>query len=171
MKDRITLRASIIVFAFTFASCSHAAEQQQSCLDGFDLTAIVVLETDIRQSVQAYACRMTFPQDSSTYKLYNQLRDKWTSQRLKQKKRRDDVYQRIYADAWQDKVDGWRQTMAVNYSKDFEPTDIACQDLRMEMVAQAHDWKTLYNAAAREAASARYDSLRCGMQDTINIGQ
>lgn len=171
MKDLLTRITSIILFASALASHGHAAEQQQTCLNGFDLTAIVVLETDIRQSVEAYACRMAFPQDSSTYKLYSQLRGKWTSQRASQKKLRDEVYARIYGDAWQDKVDDWRQTMALNYSKAFKPTDIACQGLRMEMVAQAHDWKTLYDASAREAASARYDPLRCEPQSVIKVRQ
>ena len=83
------------------------AASNDSCLDGYELTAIVVLENDIRQSVEAFACRMTFPQDSSTYSLFNQLRDKWKAQINSQKLKRDEVYQRIYRDAWQQKVDDW----------------------------------------------------------------
>ena len=141
----------------------------RKCLDGFELTAIVVLETDIRQSVEAFACRMAFPQDSSTYDLYSQLREKWKKQRSKQKSLRDEVYQRIYGDAWQQKVDSWTQKMALDYGKGFKPGDIACHDLRNEMGVHASDWELLYTSAAREAASVRYDPLRCESPTAIQF--
>jgi hypothetical protein len=164
------IAASILLVA-GFTGLSHAQEEQPACLNGFDLTAIVVLENDIRQSVESYACRMAFPDDSSTYDLYNQLRDKWSRQRTSQRELRNQVYQRIYGDVWQEKVDSWRQSMAITYSDTFKPTDIACQDLRMELLTHAHDWKTLYKASAREAASAKYDALRCKAESVISISQ
>lgn len=144
---------------------------EETCLNGYELTAIVVLETDIKQSVESYACRMAFPQDTSTYDLYNQLRAKWKRERMKQKQMRDNVYRRIYGDAWQTKVDEWTQTMAVSQGQSFKPTDIACQDLRKEMGAHTHDWPALYRASAREAASAKYDPLRCKAASVITIKQ
>lgn len=146
-----------------------AATDQSKCLDGFELTAIVVLENDIRQSVEAFACRVAFPQDSSTYSLFNQLREKWKKQRNEQKLKRDKVYQRIYGDAWQQKVDSWTQAMALAYSKDFTPSDIACHDLRNELGAHASDWNIIYNSAARAAANEQYDPLRCDNPTVIKI--
>lgn len=148
-----------------------AVSAEETCLNGYELTAIVVLETDIRQSVESYACRMVFPQDTSTYDLYGQLRGKWKRERMKQRQMRDNVYQRIYGDVWQTKVDEWTQSMAVTQGQSFKPTDIACQNLRKEMGAYAHDWPTLYRASAREAASAKYDSLRCEAASVITIHQ
>lgn len=145
-----------------------ATAADQNCLNGYELTAIVVLETDIKQSVEAFACRMAFPKDSSTYDLYNQLRGKWGKQRKNQKEMRDKVYQRIYGDAWQKKVEDWTQTMALTYSKEFSPTDITCQDLRNELGAHAFDWRNLYKSAAREAASEKYDPLRCEVPGLIS---
>ena len=142
-----------------------------TCLDGYELTAIVVLETDIKQSVESYACRMAFPHDASTYDLYGQLRGKWKPERMKQKLMRDNVYQRIYGDVWQIKVDEWTQTTAVTQGQLFTPTQISCQDLRKEMGAHANDWPILYRASAREAASATYDSLRCKASSIITIRQ
>ena len=129
------------------------------------------MEIDIRQSVESYACRMAFPGDSSTYDLYNQLRDKWSKQRAKQRTLRDEVYQRIYGDAWQIKIDEWRQSMAITKSKAFKPSDISCQDLRNELGAHAHDWQALYQESAREAASEKYDPLRCEAPSVIRIRQ
>ena len=142
---------------------------KETCLNGYELTAIVVLETDIKHSVESYACRMAFPDDSSTYDLYNQLRDKWKSHRMKQKKMRDKVYQRIYGDAWQAKVDAWTQMIAVSSGQSFKPTDIACHDLRKEMSRYAQDWPAFYTASAREAASEKYDPLRCKTSSPITI--
>gem|GEM_PF-6239616 len=133
---------------------------EETCLNGYELTAIVVLETDIKHSVESYACRMAFPDDSSTYGLYNQLRDKWKTHRMKQREMRDNVYQRIYGDTWQAKVDAWTQMIAVSSGQSFKPTDIACHDLRKEMGRYAQDWPALYTASAREAASEKYDPLR-----------
>ncbi len=82
---------------------------------------------------------------------------------------RDKVYQRIYGDAWQQKVDNWTQTMAVTYGNSFKPDDIACHDLRNEMGAHAADWERLYSSAAREAASAKYDPLRCQSPTVIQL--
>jgi len=159
----------LCLLVMPYAFVSGAASAEETCLNGYDLTAIVVLETDIRQSVESYACRMAFPGDSSTYDLYGQLRDKWKSERMKQKQMRDDVYQRIYGDAWQTKVDEWTQSMAVTQGKLFKPTEIACQDLRKEMGEQVRDWLALYTASAREAAQAKYDPLRCKATSSILI--
>jgi len=160
-------RFSLLAIAGVLMSGTALAEE--TCLNGFELTAIVVLETDIKHSVESYACRMAFPDDSSTYNLYNQLRGKWKLQRMKQKEMRDKVYQRIYGDAWQARVDDWTQMMAVSSGQSFKPTDIACHDLRKEMGRYAHDWPALYTASAREAASEKYDPLRCKASSVINI--
>ena len=160
-----------LLFGIGYMPVLFAQDQKGSCLNGYELTAIVVMETDIRQSVESYACRMALPGDTSTYDLYNQLRDKWSKQRTKQRKLRDEVYQRIYGDAWQTKVDEWRQSMAVTKSKAFRPSEISCQDLRNELGSHAHDWQTLYQASAREAASAKYDPLRCETTSVIRIRQ
>jgi hypothetical protein len=162
------MRVIFLLMLMIIAS-NHALAEDRKCLDGFELTAIVVLETDIRQSVEAFACRMAFPKDSSTYDLYTQLREKWKQPRDEQRAMRDRVYQRIYGDAWQQKVDDWTQAMAVDYGKSFRPGDITCHDLRNEMGVHASDWETLYNSAAREAASARYDSLRCESPTVIQF--
>lgn len=161
--------ASTLLFGVSYASLLSAQDRKGFCLNGYELTAIVVMETDVRQSVESYACRMAFPDDSSTYNLYNQLRDKWSKQRASQRKLRDEVYQRIYGDAWQAKVDEWMQSMAVSHSKAFKATDISCQDLRSELGAHAFDWQSLYQASAREAASEKYDPLRCQATGAIGV--
>ena len=141
----------------------------RDCLDGYELTAIVVLENDIKQSVEAYACRMAFPEDSSTYTVYSQLRGKWHKQRTAQRDKRDKVYQRIYGDIWQNKIDEWTQSMAVSSGQEFDPTDIACHDLRNELFAHIYDWDNVYKSAAREAASEKYDALRCEAASVIQL--
>lgn len=171
MKIINVLMAGLLLFTAGYIPVLSAAEQKDTCLNGYELTAIVVLETDIRQSVESYACRMALPDDSSTYNLYNQLRDKWSKQRAAQRKLRDEVYQRIYGDAWQTKVDEWMQSMAVTMGKEFKPTDISCQDLRIQLGAHAHDWQALYDTSAREAAAAKYDPLRCETTSVIRIRQ
>jgi len=160
---------SLFMLCLSALSLPISSLADDICLDGFDLTAIVVIETDIKQSVEAYNCRMVFPEDASTYDLYNQLRGKWKPQRQKQKQRRDKVYQRIYGDAWQAKVEEWTQVTAVTEGKLFKATDISCQDLRKEMGAYSYDWQALYQDSAREAASARYDGLRCKSTSVITI--
>ncbi len=169
MTKRPTWYLAIVLFSGLLLSFPPA--RANTCLDGYELTAIVVLENNIRFSVESYACRMAFPGDSSTYALYSQLRDKWAQQLQEQRNMRDKVYQRIYGDEWQARVDNWQRSIPVSMSKQFKATDISCQDLRMEMVAQAHDWQKLYDAAAREAASVRYDPLRCQTPVDIRVNE
>ena len=168
-KLKNTIFIGLLLLGISSIGVAIAQDEGGTCLNGFELTAIVVLETDIRQSVSAFACRMTFPEDPSTYDLYNQLRDKWKDKRSSEHAMRDSVYQRIYGDAWQGKVEDWTQTMAIAQSELFKPDDITCQDLRNEMGAQAHDWLLLYESAAREAAQAKYDPLRCATSSQIII--
>ena len=159
----------MVLLTLTVLSMSFTPAHANTCLNGYELTAIVVLENNIRHSVESYACRMAFPEDSSTYALYGQLRDKWAQQMEEQRNMRDKVYQRIYGDEWQARVDNWQLSIPVTMSKQFKATDISCHDLRMEMMAHAHDWQTLYDAAAREAASERYDPLRCQVPVDIRV--
>lgn len=140
---------------------SSSASYAATCLNGFELTAIVVFENAIKQSVESYACRMAFPEHESTYHLYGELRQTWMSQKLKQDEIRDAVYQRIYGDNWQDKIDEWEQLTAVRESKLFKPEINGCYDLRMEILEHTYSWKSLFTDAARKAAGEVYDSLRC----------
>ena len=112
---------------------------------------------------------MAYPEDSSTYSLYNQLRAKWNKQRSAQRDKRDMVYQRIYGDSWEDKVIEWKQSMAVSFNQGFAATDINCHDLRNELLAHVSDWDNIYQSAAREAASPRYDPLRCEAASVIQV--
>ena len=159
----------MLVAGLMISSATKAGDKD--CLNGFELTAIVVLETDIRQSVGAYACRMVFPADTSTYGLYNQIRDKWKQQRQVQKNMRDNIYQRIYGDKSEAKVSAWMLTTARAQGKQFKATDASCQSLRNEMGSHSQNWQTLFNASAREAAEEKYDPLRCKTKSVITIKQ
>jgi len=133
----------------------------ETCLDGFELTAIVVLENDIRQSVASYACHMVHPRHELTYELYDQLRQRWGRQRFKQRIIRDRVYRRIYSNEWRAKIDEWRRVIATNEGRLFKPEINACQDLRLEILKHIGSWKALFMDAARKAAGEAYDPLRC----------
>ena len=133
----------------------------ETCLSGFELTAMVVFENDIKQSVESYACRMAHPEHELTYDLYKQLRQHWTQQRADQRIIRDRVYWRIYGNNWRDKIAEWERATAIREAGLFKPEMQACRDLRMKMLQYIDSWKSLFADAARKAAGKAYDPLRC----------
>lgn len=139
------------------------------CLDGFDLTAIVVMETDIRQSVAALHCQMAFAERLDSYWQYRQLRDKWQQQRKQQKQKRDDVYRRIYGDSWQEKLQDWTISISKDAGSTFVADWVSCQELKRDLIAHTESWDFVYNTAAAEAAQEKYDPLRCEPVGTIRI--
>lgn len=135
--------------------------QATTCLDGFELTSIVVLENDIKQSVEAYACRIESADYVATYELYRELRQSWQAQRAMERARRDEVYKRIYGEAWQDRIVEWELLTAKREGKLFKPGEQACQALHTQIRRHLDDWQQLYDDAAKKAAGAVYDPLRC----------
>lgn len=133
----------------------------QTCLNGFELTAIVVLENDIRQSVASYACRMAHAEHGLTYDLYDRLRQRWARQRSEQRLIRERVYWRIYGNEWRDKVDEWQRATATREGRLFRPEMKACHDLRAEILKHTDSWEALFTDAAYKAAGEAYDPLRC----------
>lgn len=133
----------------------------QTCLNGYELTAIVVLENDIRQAVSAYACQKIASLQSPTYDTYQKLREQWKDKRAKQTRLRDKTYQRIYGKDWQTKVDDWTARTAASQSSLFKVSAENCSRLQTALDEHLKSWEQIYNAAARQAASKPYDPLRC----------
>ncbi len=152
------LRKTLSGLALLLCSQNGAAA---TCLNGFELAAIVVLENDIRQSVASYACRMVYPEHESTYDLYGQLRQRWARQHAKQRAIQDKVYWRIYDNEWRAKIAEWKRVTATREGRLFKPEMNACYDLRMEILEHSGSWKALFTDAARKAAGEAYDPLRC----------
>ncbi len=151
----------LIQLAFFSFFLSMTSAHAATCLDGFELTAIVVMENDIKQSVEAYSCRIESVDHIQTYEFYNKLRSSWKQERAAERAKRDEVYQRIYGDNWQDKIVEWEMITAKREGKLFKPGELACYDLRMEILEHTGNWKNLYDDAAEKAAGAVYDPLRC----------
>ena len=133
----------------------------RTCLNNAELAALVVLEIDIQQSVMAHACRTADPKQESIYQQYEKLRQSWQGWRAVQRARRDQVYQRIYGQQWQDKVASWEWATALHQADHFDPSPSNCQQLRTQMQAHQKSWKTIYQDAAHQVMQADYGALRC----------
>jgi hypothetical protein len=132
-----------------------------TCMNGYELTAIVVLETNIRHAVSAYACKISSADNQEIYDAYQAVKNKWQKQRTDQYIKRNKVYQRIYGDIWEEKVSEWTNAIAQNESEAFEPSAINCRILKDELERRLSDWDHIYNTAARQAAGPQFDPIRC----------
>ncbi|TNF91637.1 MAG: hypothetical protein EP297_15435 [Gammaproteobacteria bacterium] len=157
-------------FLFSMATITYAAPaNSDTCMNGYELTAIVVLETNIRHAVSSYACNITLPNNKDVYDTYQAIKEKWEKQRTEQYILRNKVYQRIYGGVWQAKVDEWTNAIALNESKSFEPSSINCRILKDELEKRLADWNQIYNTAARQAAGPQFDPIRCEPIGLFNI--